>query len=144
MTKEGEVFGPATVRWNDYVGTAAADDARVTANSPSLYELAELDRDEWVFVGVELVVRDRAPEVTIFAVSRKDNDVQTYADVEQLGVTSGHIPVTAFHLGDITQVEEFLNGAFSRIAIRLVAAPVSDQALVIAGNRDVRPSRAPA
>ena len=34
----------ASTTWNDYVGTAAADDADATLGTRSLYDLAALDR----------------------------------------------------------------------------------------------------
>ena len=37
-------LGAASVRWNDYVGTAAADDADALLDRPSLYEVAGIDR----------------------------------------------------------------------------------------------------
>jgi hypothetical protein len=37
------VLGPARTRFNDYVGTVAADDAEVVKDQPSLYELADID-----------------------------------------------------------------------------------------------------
>ena len=39
------MLGPATAGWSDYVGTAAAEDAVATLGSPSLYELAGVDRE---------------------------------------------------------------------------------------------------
>ena len=39
------MLGPATAGWSDYVGTAAAEDAPAVLGSPSLYELAGVDRE---------------------------------------------------------------------------------------------------
>jgi hypothetical protein len=38
----GPVLGPAHTRFNDYVGTVAADDAEAVKGQPSLYELANI------------------------------------------------------------------------------------------------------
>jgi hypothetical protein len=54
MDDERLVLGPADARWNDYVGTAAADDAPVVAGLASLYSIAGVDRDRWTIVGMDL------------------------------------------------------------------------------------------
>jgi hypothetical protein len=41
-------------RFNDYVGTVAADDAEAVKGHPSLYELANIDRDLYTIVAVDL------------------------------------------------------------------------------------------
>lgn len=53
MLGEQSRLGSAQVRWNDYVGTAAADAAQALLNTRSLYEVAGLDRDRWTIVGVD-------------------------------------------------------------------------------------------
>ena len=45
-----QTLGPVSAQWNDYVGTAAADEALAVHNKPSLYQLANLDRDRWAIV----------------------------------------------------------------------------------------------
>lgn len=138
MTEAGKVLGPVHARWNDYLGTAAADDAAVVADRPSLYAMAGLDRDEWIVVAVELSIRNSAPRVTVFAVARQASEIEGYAEIEERGRRGGQVPVTAFHLLDSTHVEEFLNEAFERIAVRLIATPVRDAVLVVNEDRDVQ------
>ena len=58
-----QVLGPASARWNDYVGTVAADDADALLNSRSVYELADIDRDRWTILGFYLNV-DATAKVT--------------------------------------------------------------------------------
>jgi hypothetical protein len=43
----GARLGSAQARWNDYVGTAAADDAAAILAIRSLHEVVSLDRDRW-------------------------------------------------------------------------------------------------
>ena len=56
MDPQGRALGPATTRFGDYVGTVAADDAEAVMDRPSLYELAQIDRDRYTIVGIELNV----------------------------------------------------------------------------------------
>ena len=51
MQPRGFVLGPARTRFDDYVGTVAADDAEVVKDQPSLYELAGIDRDRYTIFG---------------------------------------------------------------------------------------------
>jgi hypothetical protein len=48
------VLGPAHTRFNDYLGTVAADDAEVVKDQPSLYELADVDRDRYTVTSVAI------------------------------------------------------------------------------------------
>jgi hypothetical protein len=52
MEAMGQVLGPASTHFNDYLGTVAADDALVVMDRPSLYELAEVDRDRYTILAV--------------------------------------------------------------------------------------------
>jgi hypothetical protein len=126
---EHQVLGPATAGWSDYVGTAAAEDAIATLGSPSLYELAGVDRERWTILGIDIAV-DRTTEVTVYAFDRQSQAVVSVEEIERLGWESGQIPVTAFPV-DETQVEAFIEDAFKRLSIRLVARAVRDQALVV-------------
>lgn len=124
------MLGPATAGWSDYVGTAAAEDAIATLGSPSLYELAGVDRERWTILGIDIAV-DEATEVTVYAFDRQSHAVVSVEEIERLGWESGQIPVTAFAVDD-AQVEAFIEDAFKRLSIRLVARAVRDQALVVA------------
>lgn len=132
MTLEQIPLGPAVVRWNDYRGTAAADDATALAGVPSLYEMADLDRERWLLVGIDLEVADGAPRVTVYAADRTERQLLTLEDLDELGQRDGgHIPVSAFRLAPTSRVEEFLDQAFQRIAIRLIAGPLHQHQLVV-------------
>src|SRR5687767_6126024 len=108
----------ASTTWNDYVGTAAADDADAFAGSRSLYDLAGLDRNRWVVVAVDLAVRAVEPEVVVYAVDRAA-DPDSPFDIDKVIGAHGYVPVTAVRLALDAQIEEFLNDAFRRLAVRL-------------------------
>lgn len=123
------MLGPATAGWSDYVGTAAAEDAVATLGSPSLYELAGVDRERWTILGIDVAV-DETTAVTVYAFDRASHGVASVEEIERLGWASGQIPVTAFAVAD-AGVEAFVDEAFKRLSIRLVARAVRDQALVV-------------
>ena len=129
MDVQRRVLGPASVRWNDYVGTAAADDADVLLERPSLYELAGIDRGRYTVLGLDLTLEGRTT-VTIYAVDRAGHRLESHADIEELGQRLGEIPVVEFVV-PTQQVEEFLTSAFKRISLRLVSRGVRDQQLVV-------------
>ncbi len=56
MQPRGLVLGPAHTRFNDYVGTVAADEAEVVKDQPSQYELADIDRDRYTILAVDLSI----------------------------------------------------------------------------------------
>ena len=125
-------LGVAATRWSDYVGTAAADDAEVRAGDRSLYELAGLDRDRWLIAAVDVRVRSGDPSVVVYAIDRSANpDHPLPYDVEDLIAEHGSLPVTAIPLPADTTVQAFLNEAFRRVSIRLVARGFRDDLLVV-------------
>ncbi len=123
------MLGPATAGWSDYVGTAAAEDAPAVLGSPSLYELAGVDRERWTILGIDIAV-DETTEVTVYAFDRQTHAMTSIDEIERLGWESGQIPVTAFPVPG-AQVEAFVEDAFKRLSVRLVARNVRDQALVV-------------
>ena len=56
MEVERRALGPARTNFNDYVGTVAADDAEALLDQPSLSELAQIDRDRYTLLGIDLRV----------------------------------------------------------------------------------------
>jgi hypothetical protein len=124
-----QVLGPASAGWSDYVGTAAAEDALATLGSPSLYELAGVDRERWTILGIDIAV-DTTTAVTVYAFDRQTHGAANLDEIERLGWESGQIPVSAFPVS-ADRVDAFIEDAFKRLSIRLVARAVRDQALVV-------------
>ena len=91
-------LGAAHARWNDYLGTAAADDSVPLLNSRSLYEIAALDRGRWTIVGIEASLADTSEQVVVYAVDRSKPVPDDEASLQE-------ISVTAFHLGPSTRVD---------------------------------------
>ena len=128
MDVQRRVLGPASARWNDYVGTAAADDADALLDRPSLYELAGIDRGRYTIVAVDLSVWETTTTVSLYAVDRLEHRLEGHTDLEELARTRGEIPVVEFGLPS-QHVEEFLENAFKRISIRLVGRGVREHQL---------------
>lgn len=116
-------LGSAQVRWNDYVGTAAADDADAVLDTRSLYEIAGLDRDRWTIVGIDFAVDDATEMVVVYAANR-DDDV--------LSADTDEVAVTAFNLAPSVQLTAFLREAFKRVSVRLLSSAVVDKQLLVA------------
>ena len=130
MEGRGLVLGPANTRFNDYVGTVAADDAATVMDGPSLYELAHIDRDRYTIVAVDLTV-DGPTTATVYAFDRVEHGVSLHAEIIELGRSRGEVPLVAFNLPE-PNVEDFIRHAFKRISVRLVTQTVRDQVLVVA------------
>jgi hypothetical protein len=63
MTNPNETFGEASVQYNDFVGTAAFD---ANPDSDAIYELAALDRSQWIIVAYDIY----APAAYVWVVGR--------------------------------------------------------------------------
>jgi hypothetical protein len=129
MEPTGRVLGPASTKFNDYLGTVAADDAEAVLHEPSLYELADLDRDRYTVLGVDLRVEGRITG-TVYAIDRVEHSAARPSEIAERGHSQGDVPVVPFDLPE-TSAEEFLRRAFSRISIRLVTESYRDHALVV-------------
>ena len=122
----GDSLGAAEARWNDYAGTAAADEADPVLNSRSIYQIAGLDRDRWSVVGIDLIFGGASPGVVLYAEDR-------WSDPERL-LGRGELTVTAFNLGPSVPVVEFLREAFQEVTVRLVSSLAADHELRVADH----------
>ena len=130
MELRGRVLGPAGTNFNDYVGTVAADNADAVMERPSLYELAQIDRDRYTIVAVDLTV-DGPTTATIYAFDQIEHGISLQAEIIELGRSRKQVPVVSFDL-PAPSVEEFIRQAFRRISVRLVTQTLRDQVLVVA------------
>jgi hypothetical protein len=131
MGKQNQPIGPATVKWNDYVGTAAADDSEAAPGTRSLYQIAGLDRDRWTIVGFDIERWDRSHRVTVYVFDRRQQPQSSTAELLDLAEETGELPVTAVELTEPDQVKAFRREALKRTSIRLTARAISGQRLVV-------------
>jgi hypothetical protein len=110
------VLGPANTRFNDYVGTLAADDAAAVKDRPSLYEAAHIDRNRYTILAVDMTV-DGPASATVYAFDRAEHGTSLHADSIELGRSRGEVPVVPFD-EPAPNVEEFFRQAFKRISAR--------------------------
>jgi hypothetical protein len=129
MKPRGQVLGPARARFNDYVGTVAADDAEVVKDQPSLYELADVDRDRYTILAVDLSI-DGAVTATVYAIDRVEHGIRRHGEIAELSTGERQIPVVAFDIAELN-VEDLIRHAFRRISIRLVTRHLRDLVLVV-------------
>jgi hypothetical protein len=107
--------GPA--RTNNVMTTVAADDAEAVLDRPSLYELAQIDRDRYTIVGIDLRVDGPTTAIaTVYAIDRREHSIARQADVAELGQSRPEIPVVQFSLPE-PNVEDFIRHAFDQILI---------------------------
>ena len=123
------VLGPARTRFNDYVGTVAADDAEVVKDQPSLYELADIDRDRYTILAVDLSI-DGPLTATVYAIDRVEHGIKGHSEIAELSASQRQIPVVAFDIPE-SNVEDLIRHAFRRISIRLVTQHLPDLVLVV-------------
>lgn len=137
---EDATLGPALVQWNDYVGTAAADDSDSAAGSLSLYEMSGLDPALWTILSVDIST-GMTNGLTLYAFDRTANGITSYADLLDVAQHCGDLPVTAFYLGEEIEFTELARVVFKQLLVRLTARGVSDQRLAVQDRRTL-PRRA--
>ena len=137
---QGRVLGPATTNFNDYVGTVAADDAEAVMDRPSLYELAQIDRDRYTIVGIELNV-DGPTTAAVYAFDRLEHSIARLEEIVELGLSRGEIPVVRFDIPEM-DAGDFISHAFRRISVRLVIQDLRDQAPMVSDPNSAKADEA--
>lgn len=110
-------------------GTVAADDAEAVKDQPSLYEIANIDRDRYTILAVDLRV-DGPVTATVYAVDRVEHGIARHAEIAELSESLGEIPVVPFDIAE-PNVDDLIRHAFRRISIRLVTQHFRDHALLV-------------
>ena len=140
MESRGQVLGPASTRFNDYIGTVAADDAEAIMDRPSMYELAQIDRNHYTIVGIDLNV-DGPATATVYAIDRAAQEVVRPAEIVESGQSRNEIAVVPFDIPD-PNVEDFIRHAFRWISVRLMTQDLQDQVFVVIGSQQAEDSEA--
>jgi hypothetical protein len=127
------LLGPACADWNDFVGTAAADDLEVSDASASLYQVAGLSPLRWIIAAVDVSVGADGCRVVIYAFDRQPANVSSYADLLEVADQQGELPVAAIALDLSSDSDGALGRLFRRVSVRLVARGLKDVPLVVTG-----------
>ncbi|RPF28597.1 hypothetical protein [Georgenia muralis] len=104
---EPTLLGPADSSYNDWKGTAVAENSLIEA-SGDLYELAGLrdERDRWSILGIEVDAyshgADTSWTVRVYAADRHELGVNSFEDWERVAAKHGGIPVADILLHDAT------------------------------------------
>jgi len=96
---------------------------------PSLYELAQIDRDRYTILGIELNV-DGPTTAAVYAFDRLEHSIARLEEIVELGLSRGEIPVVRFDIPEM-DAGDFIRHAFTRISVRLVIQHLRDQVLVV-------------
>lgn len=128
-------LGPASTDWNDFIGTAAADDLELSdTQHRTLYQLAELNPARWLIAAVDVVFGGRGPRVVIYAVDKTPSGVGSYADLLDVADAHGELEVVAVELADVTGSDSLLDDLFQRVTVRLIARGLKDVPLVVVNS----------
>ncbi len=131
------MLGAVSVRYDDYLGTAAADDADAMLGARSLYQMVGLDREQWLIVSVELARSKLSERVSVYAIDRYQYPIRGLAELAEQADFAYGVPVVAFDLPSSVRLEEFVAEAFQRISVRLISQSVTGQSLNVVDRRPV-------
>jgi len=105
-TKEPTVLGPAESTYDDWKGTACAENSKIS--SGDLYALAGLDgeRHRWHILGIEMDAHSHGAQPTwvirIYAADWHELGIQSFEDYDRVAALHGGIPVVDIVLHDAT------------------------------------------
>lgn len=130
---------PASVQYNDWVGTAAADDADALIGTPSTYDHLGLDRTRWTILGIDLTRLSGHDFFDIYALDKQLWKIEDFDQLEQFAASSGTLQVTKFTVGRDTTVGQFLDQQFKRFKVSLTRRTVAARGveLQIADEQDL-------
>jgi hypothetical protein len=129
MEAMGQVLGPASTHFNDYRGTVAADDAAAVMDQPSLYELAEVDRDCYTILAVDLRINGHTA-ATVYAIDRVEHPDALPGKIAKQHPSQDEVPVVPFDLPE-SSAEKLIKYAFKKISVRLVTQPLQEHDLIV-------------
>ena len=93
MENEIEVLlGPALTTWNDYLGTAAADEAPAHLKG-QIYDASGLDPSSWWIIAVDLSLHGTSDLTTYYALDRRGHRIDSHSDLLEVVDREGQIPV---------------------------------------------------
>lgn len=105
--KDPTLLGPADSTYDDWKGTAVAENSLIKA-SGDLYELAGLgdERDRWSILGIEVDAHSHGADpswtVRVYAADRYELGVDSFEDWERVAAEYGGIPVADILLHSAT------------------------------------------
>lgn len=108
--KEPTILGPAESTYDDWKGTACAENSMLIG-SGDLYALAGLadDRDRWSILGIEVDAYSHGADPTwtvrVYAADRHELGVQGFEDFDRVAALHGGIPVVDILLHHVTLVD---------------------------------------
>ena len=141
VTNDSMALGAVSVQYDDYLGTAAADDADAMLSGRSLYQMVGLDREQWLIVSIELASSQQSERISVYAVDRYRHPIHSLAEIDGQPDLAG-VPVVAFDLPDSVRVHEFVAEAFQRISVRLTTHAVAGHPLNVTSRRRPEPTDA--
>jgi hypothetical protein len=137
VTSDSMMLGAVSVQYDDYLGTAAADDADAMLGSRSLYQMVGLDREQWLIVSVELARSKVSERVSVYAIDRYQYPIRGLAELQERPDFAYGVPVVAFDLPSSVSVDRFVAEAFQRLSVRLVSQALGGQNLAVSDRRPV-------
>lgn len=124
---------PATVRFDDWIGTAAADGVNGFAGAAALHEAAGLDRERWRILAVEFEDWRGHRGARVYALDATAHDVAGADGLATLAGRLGHLPVVR-HVLDPDRADA-LAQALSRLSVQLISRDVRGVALAVEAGR---------
>lgn len=102
--KEPFILPPARSSYDDWLGTACAENSMVTSGG-DLYELAGLDRDRWLILAIDLGASSHGKPpswtVRVYAADRGALGFEGVEDLDTVAKQHGGVPVVDILLHDV-------------------------------------------
>jgi hypothetical protein len=120
------LLGPASVQYNDLVGTSAADESDNRHDTTGLKAALGLESSEWSIVGYSLYQSLGDPKISVFAANRHELGIKSFEDYAEFSANNGAVPVTQFFVTWPGTLGEFVDYAFKRFDVHLVTKGFSN------------------
>jgi hypothetical protein len=132
-----EPISPASVQYNDAVGTAAADRADALVGAKSLEELIGLSGTSWTIVGYHIYRSVNSWSFHFYAANTAELGINAHEDFASVERKLGHIPVRDFSLPHGVDSEEVFTALFKRFSVTMIHRGLKDYQLSVTEGDDL-------
>lgn len=132
-----EPLTPASVQYDDYVGTAAADQADALVGTKSLEVLTGLAGTPWTIVGYHVYRSVNSWNFHLYAANKDELGINSHEDFASVERKLGHIPVRDFSLPHGVNPEEVFAALFKRFSITMTHRGLNGLQLAVTEGDDL-------
>ncbi len=127
----------ASVQYDDFVGTVAADTADGLIHTKSIEELTGLTDSPWKIVGYRIYRSASSWNFHLFAANADELGIKSHDDFARVEKELGHLPVRDFALPHDVDPEKVFAALFKRFSVEMTHKGISNLQVAVTDGDDL-------